>query len=141
MQIHYDEDLIESGVFVCVSGRRSGIPSLQINRFHRERERLYNVLDPDERNAAFFQLYLTWFREWNLERTLIDRLDDHPALRAALTVMAFRRATRRNEEGAELYVNSGTGRNGVFALRAERFAHPIGLEVFLRHEFMHLRDM
>src|SRR5262249_36750907 len=44
-------------------------------------------------------------------------------------------------EGAELYVNSGTGRNGVLALRAERFTHPAGLEVFLRHEFMHLHDM
>src|SRR5262249_45491483 len=113
MQIHYDEDLIESAVFVCVSGRRPEIPSLQINRFHRERERLYAILDPDERNTAFFNLHLTWFREWNLERSLTDRLDEFPALRAALTVMAFRRATRRNEEGGELYVRPETGRNGV----------------------------
>jgi hypothetical protein len=141
MQLHYDEDLIESAVFVCVSGRRPEIPSLQINRFHREREKLYGLLDPDERNAAFFHLHLTWFREWNLERALTDRLDEYPALRASLRVMAFRRATRRNEEGAELYVNPETGRHGVLALRAERFAFPVALETFLRHEFMHLHDM
>jgi hypothetical protein len=141
MQIHYDEDLVESAVFVCVSGRRPEIPSLQINRFHREREKLYAILDPDERNAAFFKLHLSWFREWNLEQALTDRLDEYPALRASLAVMAFRRTSRRHEEGAELYVNLGIGNNGVLALRAERFAFPVGLEIFLRHEFMHLHDM
>src|SRR5262245_35731115 len=113
MHLRYDEDLIEAAVFVCTSRRQSGIPSLQIARFHREREKLYAILDPDERNTAFFKLHLDWFREWQLEQTLTDRLDEFPQLRATLEVLAFRRATRRNDEGAELYVNAQTGRTAV----------------------------
>ena len=68
MQLRYDEDFIEAAAFLCTSGRRKGVPSLQIARFHREREKLYAILDPDERNTAFFKLHLDWFREWGLEK-------------------------------------------------------------------------
>ena len=76
MQLRYDEDFIEAAVFLCASGRRKGVPSLQISRFHREREKLYGILDPDERNAAFFKLHLDWFREWGLELPLTRMLDE-----------------------------------------------------------------
>ena len=161
MHLRYDEDLVESAVFVCASGRRKGVPSLQVARFHREREKLYGLLDPDERNAAFFKLHLEWFREWNLEKVLTDLLKEFPSLRVSLTVLAFRKARARNEEGAELYVQSRTGvapvpgpspdwtgetpglvaHNAVVALRAERFGRDEELLPFLRHEFMHVHDM
>ena len=66
MQLRYDEDLVEAAVFVRASGTGRGIPRLQLARFHREREKLYAILDPDARNTAFFKLHLDWFREWGL---------------------------------------------------------------------------
>src|SRR5512134_2838938 len=77
-QIQYDEDLVETAVFRCANGARKGISSLQMARFQREREKLYRILDPDERESAFFQLHLEWFREWGLEDILTAALGEFP---------------------------------------------------------------
>lgn len=105
MTLRYDDDLLEAAVFLCASGRRRGVPRAQIARFHRERERLYAIPDPDERNTAFFQLHLAWFREWGLEEALGRFIAEFPLLSPALHTLAFRKARGRPEEGAELYVN------------------------------------
>ncbi|HEY4983536.1 MAG TPA: hypothetical protein VIJ24_00580 [Verrucomicrobiae bacterium] len=165
MQLRYDEDFIEAAVFLCASGRRkSGEQSrsnrfdgiqpfvayetkgcsphpLQIVRFHREREKLYTILDPDERNTAFFRLHLDWFREWGLEKLLTDLLKEFPLLPDKLSVLAVRKTRGKNDEGAELYVNEAGQRTGILALRPERFAQDAALRDYLRHEFTHLLDM
>jgi hypothetical protein len=141
MQILYDEDFIESAAFLCAEGRRGGVPPLQIARFHREREKLYGILDPDERNTAFFTLHLDWFREWGLEQPLTDVLKEFPLVRERLGVLAVRKTTGRNDEGAELYVNDSGERTGLLALRLERLRDAAGLRDYLRHEFTHLHDM
>ena len=140
MQLQYDEILIESAVLVCARGKRSDAPPAQVRRFHKERERLYSILDPDERNSAFFELNLSWFREWGLEQALHESLNEFPLLATALKTAAFRRARQRREEGAELFVN-GSARSAIIALRPERFADDGGLTTFLRHELTHLSDM
>lgn len=139
MQLRYDEDFIEAAVFLCASGRRKGVPSLQVARFHRERERLYNILDPDERNSAFFKLHLDWFREWGLEQPLTDTLREFPLVREKLNALAVRKTTK--DEGAELYVNDLGQRTGLLALRLERLINDAPLRTYLRHEFTHLHDM
>ena len=141
MQLRYEDDLVEGAVFAHVSNRHHGPAAQQVWRFHRARERCYEVADPDERNSAFFKVHLEWFREWGLEKGLLDLLSETPLLRPALTTLVFRKARLKSDEGAELYVSPETGRAGVIALRAERFASPSGLETFLRHELMHLHDM
>ena len=153
MQVRYDEDLIVALVFICMSGRRAGVPHAQISRFQWQRDRLYSIIDPDDRSAAFFRLNLDWFREWELEQALTGLLGEFPAMRANLATLVFRRAQGRNDEGAELYVNGDSSRNAVLALRPERFigvstdaasgtlASDRELRAFLRHEFTHLDDM
>ncbi len=141
MQLRYDEDFIEAAVFLCASGRRKGVPALQIARFHREREKLYAILDPDARNTAFFKLHLDWFREWGLEQPLTDMLKEFPLAREQLGVLAVRKTTGKNDEGAELYVNEAGQRTGLVALRLERLTNDAALHDYLRHEFTHLHDM
>src|ERR1700752_1878236 len=87
MQLRYDEDFIEAAVFLCARGQGTGIPRLQILRFDREREKLYSILDPDERNTAFFNLHLSWFREWGLERPFTDILAELAIVRENLVVL------------------------------------------------------
>ncbi|MFO1512944.1 MAG: hypothetical protein U1F83_08560 [Verrucomicrobiota bacterium] len=141
MQLRYDEDFIEAAVFLCASGRRKGVPAMQITRFHREREKLYAILDPDERNTAFFKLHLDWFREWGLEQPLTDLFKEFPLVREQLGVLAVRKTTGKNDEGAELYVNESSQRTGMLALRLERLVNDAALRDYLRHEFTHLHDM
>lgn len=140
MHQRYDDDFVESAVFLAASGRRS-VPAAHIRRFHIERERCYSVLDPDERNAAFFKLHLDWFREWGLEKLLLDLLHEYPLLPPALTTLAFRKVRMKKDEGAELYVSAENGRSAVVAMRPERFESDEAVRHFLRHEFMHLSDM
>lgn len=141
MQLRYDEDFIEAAAFLCTSGRRNGIPSLQITRFHREREKLYAILDPDERNTAFFKLHLDWFREWGLEKLLTDLLREFPLLPENLSVLAVRKTRNKNDDGAELYVNEIGQRSAILALRPEAFERDAALRDYVRHEFTHLSDM
>jgi len=141
MHLRYDEDFVEAAVTRCASGARPGVPALQITRFHRQRERLYALLDPDERNTAFFKLHLDWFREWGLETLLTERLAEFPLLPGALSILAFRQSRRKNEDGAELYVNEAGVCSGVVAMSPERFEREPALAAFLRHELTHLQDM
>jgi hypothetical protein len=141
MHLRYDEDFIEAAAFLCASGRRKGVPSLQISRFHREREKLYAILDPDERNTAFFKLHLDWFREWGLEQIIMDLLNEFPILPEKLTVLAVRKTRNKNDDGAELYVNETGQRSAILALRPESFERDSALRDYVRHEFTHLSDM
>ena len=141
MNLRYDEDFVEEVVRLAAAGRCKRIASLQLSRFNRERERLYSILDPDERNAAFFALHLEWFREWRLEELLLNSLRQFPLLANELKVLAFRKPHGKNDEGAELYVNEAQERNGVVAMRPERLTEERGLGAFLRHELNHLNDM
>ncbi len=141
MHLRYDEDFVEAAVFLCASGRRKGIASLQIARFERQREKLYSILDTDERNDAFFQLHLEWFREWGFEELLNQSLLEFPLLSRELKLLAFRKALGRHDEGAELYVNEAGDRHGVVAIYPERWEAGSQLQLFLRHELAHLNDM
>ena len=141
MQLRYDEDFIEAAAFLCTSGQRKSVPSLQIDRFHRAREKLYDILDPDERNTAFFNLHLDWFREWGLEKLITDLLKEFPLLPEKLSVLALRKTRNKNDDGAELYVNETGQRSAILALRPESFARDAALRDYVRHEFTHLSDM
>lgn len=141
MELLYDDDLVEAVVSLTADGRRPGVASLQIHRFHFERERIYSTLDPDARADAFSRLYLRWFQHWGLDRPLKDALAVFPELEPALSVLAFRKGRTRSEEGAEMYVNSSGRRNGVVALRAMQFERDELLVPWLRRELMHLADM
>lgn len=141
MQLRYDEDFIEAAAFLCTSGQRKSVPSLQIARFHREREKLYGILDPDERNTAFFNLHLDWFREWGLEKLITDLLKEFPLLPEKLSVLAVRKTRNKNDDGAELYVNETGQRSAILALRPDSFERDVALRDYVRHEFTHLSDM
>ena len=141
MRLRYDEDFVEAAVLLCATGRRKGASPMLMARFNRERDKLYDILDPDDRNAAFFRLHLDWFREWGLERHLTSPLKEFPLLTEALEILAFRKSRGKADDGAELYVNESGERNGVVAIQPERLERDAELLAFLRHEFTHLHDM
>jgi hypothetical protein len=52
VRLLFDDDLVEGVVQLCATGKRAGIRRCKC-RFHAERERCYQVLDPDDRATAF----------------------------------------------------------------------------------------
>lgn len=141
MTFLFDDDLVDGAVFLCASGKRPGVPALQIRRFHAERERCYAIPDPDDRAAAFARVQLAWFQEWGLDEALRLAVGRFPALKSGLTTLAFRQARGRNDEGAELYCNADGAQQGIVALNPTRFAAAAELTRFLHHELAHLADM
>ena len=141
MKLLFDDDLVEGVVQLCATGKRAGIQPSQVRRFHAERERCYQVLDPDERAAAFARVQMSWFSEWGLEKFLAATAARFPVLDGALAALAFRQARDRSDEGAELYADAAGQRRGIVALRPERFAEDPALTRFLHHELAHLADM
>lgn len=141
MQLRYDEDFIEAAAFLCASRPALKVPALQIARFHREREKLYSILEPDARNAAFFQLHLEWFREWGLEKLVTELVAEFPLLSNSLSALVLRKSRAMHDEGAELYVAENGDRNAILALRPELFERPAVLRNYCRHELMHICDM
>lgn len=140
MKLVYDQDLIEEAVFLAASSKAKPVEPALLRRFHREREKLYAISDPDERNDAFFQLNLEWFREWEQEQLLLSALAEFPLLKSKLSLLAFRKARLKKEEGAELYATA-EDRKGVVTVCPSRFIHAAGLIEFLRVELFHLHDM
>src|ERR1051325_10052710 len=141
MQLQYDEDFVEAAVFLCTTDRVRSVPRLHIARFHHQREKLYSILDPDERNVAFFQLHLEWFREWALEEPITAGMGQFPLLKDNLSTLAIRAARGQKDEGADLYVNEAQERTGVLSIRPERLADGRQIAGFLSHELSHLEDM
>lgn len=141
MKLLFDDDLIDGVVQLCANGRWPGIPALQVRRFHVERERCYQILDPDERGTAFARLQLGWFNEWGFAESLGKITAQFAELPSTLAAMAFRKARARNDESAELYRDPEGQWRGIVALRPERLADDTALTRFLHHELAHLADM
>jgi len=141
MRTEYHADFLESAIDCCLGGRRKGLSSLMLSRFHLERERVYRQPALDVREDAFQQLHLKWFREWGLEDTLKKLARGLTDFEPLLTSLTYRKAQNRKDEGAELYADPGGLRRVVVALRGDRFADEEGLAIFMRHELFHVRDM
>ena len=140
-RFHYDDDFLEAAVFRCANGHSPRVAPALVRRFQREREALYQVPDPDARDAAFRRLHLDWFREWELDKPLLELLSEFPAVTAGCHALVVRLARGGPDEGSELYVNEAGVRHGVLALRVERLLEGEEARCFLRHELMHLHDM
>lgn len=141
MELQYEGLFLEAAVFLCARQRNPPVPAAQVHRFHWERERVYRVLDPDERERRFYDVHLAWFREWGLEERWRRILEEYPLILQRLDRMVLCRPQRRSDAGVELYVDGTAGASAVLAISPEMLVSGRGLEAFLRHEFLHLQDM
>jgi hypothetical protein len=134
MQLQYDADLVEGVVFL----ESRQMPALLAERYDRGRTKLY-ALPEDERDAAFFQLHLKWFRDMEFEDKILTVLKQFPIITGNAATLLVRRTVTKKDEGAELFVRPDA-KNVAIALRSERIFEP-GFELWLAHEFCHISDM
>ncbi len=140
--IDYELELVEEAVFLALRGhpRQGG--------FRRQRDRAYEVRDPEAREATFRKLHGEWFDQLGLARPIVQALEERPSIAAATQGCRVGRARAREEEGAELFVRPAAAGAGepelrwvVVRLRPEALSLPERLVQFLRHEFLHIADM
>ena len=140
--VEFEPELIEEAVFVSLRGHP------RERAFLRQRDRLYEVRDPEARETAFRELHATWFEKLELARPIVQALEEQPSIAAATRSCRIAPARARQEEGAELFVRPATGGEGererrwvVIRLRPESLNAPDRLLRFLRNELFHIADM
>ncbi len=139
--LRYDPGLVEEAVFLAAEGHP------EAKRFHRERDRIYRINHPEERERAFNELHRGWFLQLGLADQIEEAVSEQPLLSSGVNSCLVARAPGKHEEGAELFVNpeeklSEKERRTVSVfLRPESLLDPSALLTFLRHELMHITDM
>jgi len=140
MNIQYDADLVETVAFLEARRLESGRQRLLTYRYDSGRAKLYDIDDPDEQTAAFFQYHIKWFRNFGFEDRILNLLKEFPRISKQTATLLLRRSVSKKDEGAELFVRQDA-QNVVVALRAEMFIDDPRFDQFLRHEFCHISDM
>lgn len=152
--IAFDCRLVEAAVWLAVDKRtRGGQP---VPDFQRERERLYEIEDPEVREAGFRALGGAWFVRLELhaalEQALVERFDRSAGLDHCLTLPAISRGDEMAdlsisshhafEQTGQAPMNLGRPRTVlVVRLRPESLLAGDALLGFLRHELLHVADM
>lgn len=139
--VEWDPRLVEEAVLFAAEGRR-------LRRFRGERNRMYGIQDPEDREAAFRQFHADWFERLGLGRVIWQSLQEQPLVLARVRACAVIKARARKDEGAELFVSPGgegaaeTERRHVgIRLLPQSLLDPESLLTFLRHELFHIADM
>jgi hypothetical protein len=115
--------------------------------FHRERDRIYDVSDPEARDAQFQAFNLQWFERLGLKMTVEGAVNEHAGFTGRLCGGRIVRAITRAEEGADLVdpsFRANTAAAGpllVLRLRPQSLLDRDALHALLRHELMHVADM
>ncbi|MCP3963990.1 MAG: hypothetical protein GY719_39660 [bacterium] len=140
MKLELADPLIEKAVRLAVTG-----PEVAV--YHHEREELYGIEDPDEREQAFQALHRRWFLASRLEDPFLEALAEVPGVRDGVARWCVSEASRAPEEGAELYVSPDEALSDrerrvlVLRLRPETLVECSRLLWLLRRELLHVADM
>ena len=141
MLLRYDPRLIEEAVFLALRDRP------ETREFQKQRERIYEVADPEERERVFGELNRSWFARLGLGKIVEQALHEQSQIASSVASCFVGCVAQAKEEGAELFVApdeelEGTARRIVsIRLRPESLLQPESLLTFLRHELFHVADM
>ncbi len=140
--VEWEPALVEEAVLHAIRGHH------RERGFWRERDRPYEIEDPDEREIAFRRLHAAWFERLELAAPIQRALSEQPSLAEATGGCLVAAARVRKAEGAELFVRpaaEGLGererRRVVLRIGPESLSDPGRLLAFLRHELFHIADM
>ena len=137
LAIEYDPRLVEEAVLLALAG------DIRESAFRFERDVVYDVYDPDSRERRFADLHAKWFARLGLDEPLRAALSEQPLVLAGVCRCVCRRARRRKDEGAELFVDTlHRDRLPVlaFTLLPDSFLDE-EFPCFVRHELQHVADM
>ncbi len=141
MKVDLELPLVEEAVWLALRDEAA-------EDFHSQREARYEIADAEDRERAFSELSLAWFERLGLRQRLERPLAERPRIAAAVELCTVSRATGPREEGAELYVQTHSGktpgpddRRLHIRLRPETLVDAPAARSLLRSELLHVADM
>ena len=117
--------------------------------FRAERDRLYGLSDPDERETRFAGFHAKWFVRLVLGDEIRELLEEIPGFRsrpAPVSRCAVIRAISAKEEGADLHEERGRGAQAgkpalVIKMCPTTLLDAGRLRLLLRRDLLHVADM
>ncbi len=116
--------------------------------YWQDREALYEIEDPERREAEFIRLNRRFFHDLSLGLPIFQALSEQPLIARSVQKGRVLRSLARKEEGAELFVTPAPacgegdpGRSLVIRLAPQSLLDSDALLLFLRHELFHIADM
>lgn len=135
LTVRYDPRLIEEAVF---HARRNGY---DLKGLDAQRNRIYQVSDPDDRERQFHELHDSWFVRLGLSQTIEEALQEQPIIAAQVGGCFIVCAADSKAQGAELFVAREGRRTLRILLTPESLLNSTSLITFLRRELFHIADM
>ncbi|HXH07622.1 MAG TPA: hypothetical protein VNI83_13655 [Vicinamibacterales bacterium] len=138
--VWFDERLVEGAVLAAAPRQ----PFEERYGFHREREAIYEIGEPDARERAFGSLFARWFERWQLARPVHRALAEQPLLAVRTSGCRVGPALGPPDEGADLYRpldSPGQPPEVGVRLRPVVLVERDACLALLRHELQHLVDM
>jgi len=141
-EIQYQPQLVEEAVLRAVSGTANDRP------FRRERDKIYDLREEDDRDAAFRHFHLKWFRRLELDAPVHEAYTDWPTLSSETQRTLIVKARAPKEMGAELYVAAAVNsaderedRSILLQVTPELLVQSSQVATLLRRELLHIVDM
>jgi hypothetical protein len=132
--LEYEPRLVEEATLLAVAGHP------EESAFRRERDRLYEIADPEAREAAFRAFHAAWFERLGLGRPIGWAIEERGLIKRAAERCLVVSAVSSREEGAELFV-AERRRSVAIRLAPATLLAPERLLALLRHELLHIADM
>ncbi|MBI2014114.1 MAG: hypothetical protein HYS77_01015, partial [Candidatus Rokubacteria bacterium] len=118
LEPEYDPRLVEAALLVAVMGHRAE------REFRAERDRLYEMAEPEARERAFVALHARWFERFALGGPVREALAARPELAAACARCLVAPARGARDEAADLLVAPPARPVLVVRVTAETVAAP-----------------
>ena len=143
--LSFDPRLVEETVLLA----ERSLNEDERRKFRAERDRLYSLSDPDERETRFAGFHSEWFVRLELgdeTRELLDEIPSFGARPAPFSRCAVIRAISAKEEGADLHEERGRGKAAgkpalVIKVRPTTLLDAGRLRLLLRRDLLHVADM
>jgi len=135
LEPEWDPRLVEAAVLAGMAGGRAE------REFRIARDALYEIAEPEPREAAFARLHARWFERLGLDRPFREALAEHPAIAARCGRWLVARARGRPDEGADLRVGPDGRRTVLVRVTSDTVVEPERLALLLRREILHVADM
>lgn len=142
IRVAYAPDLVEEALLLA----EPTWSTVDRRAFRRERDRIYEIADPERREASFRSLHLHWFVRVGLPRAVDQIVSERPDLSDRVGECRVLRALTRSEESADLFdrvVPDSADVQPLLALRLRpaTLLEPEAVRALLRHELTHVGDM
>ncbi len=134
-RIEFHPRLVEGAVWAAVRG------GPHESAFHREREPVYELADPEARDQAFVRVHASWFGRLGLEAPVRQAFLEQRTALAAVDRCVAGPAVRDTDQGVELFVSESGERSIVLSIRPETLVDASRALRFLRRELLHIADI